>query len=969
MKRMRCSARLLSALMTLVLLLGTFNMASVAAVAEPETVETTEAEQIKATQELLAALSGSSDYAAYMQEYATATKGKETVVGQATSAEYKHQTEQSRDGILLSSEQRTVEYGFSVPEAGVYNVELEYFAIPGKMKDVVFSLMIDGKFPFGEAEKISVSRVYKDASGIKRDQYGNDLRPSQAEVGRWNSERLCNKDGYYDSAYAFYFDKAGEHTVTVSYFEESMVIGALSLQPITELPSYAEYSKGAKAADSVLAVYEAEKSYEKSSSMLYPTYDRSGPAVSPSHYSRIRDNTIGQSNWAQQGQWISWQIEAPQDGWYEISLKARQNYQNGVNSYRTLSIDGEVPFAEVENISFPYDLNWYMKELKDKNGKPYLFHLTKGPHELRLSVAAGPMGMALKNLSDSVLQLNSIYRSIIMVTGTTPDKYRTYYLEEAVPDLLENMRSVRNQLDALYKTIEKINGTGGSQASVVYEMIVMLDQFLKKPLSISARVAAFKDKIESLGSLILTLSEQPLELDYITLSSKKELPSVKAGFWPSLSYGCKGFFASFVEDYNSVGSAAGNGKTNSKITVWISNGRDQAQILKNLIDNKFTPETGIGVSLSVVSTAAGTASSPLVQATLAGKGPDVALFTPKDTPINLAMRGALYDLSENKDFKEVYDRFYPSAWIPYEYCGGTYAVPETQNYDMLFYREDILAELGIAVPQTWDDFYTDIELLQKNHLEVGVLETNALNAGISSGISFFEKQLLQNGGSYYTEDLRKTAFDKTVAYEAFEAWTELYAKYGLDRSFDFFNRFRTGEMPIGIMSYVTYNQLYAAAPEIRGLWKMAPIPGVMQADGTIDRTETAAGTAAVILKDSKVKDAAWQFLKWWVSAETQSAYGVELEASLGVAARYDTANVQAFDDIGWNDAEKAVLCSQWQQVTDIPQIPGNYFIARCLTNAFRIVIDEEVNPVRALNIYNKDMNAEITRKRKEFGLK
>ena len=70
----------------------------------------------------------------------------------------------------------------------------------------------------------------------------------------------------------------------------------------------------------------------------------------------------------------------------------------------------------------------------------------------------------------------------------------------------------------------------------------------------------------------------------------------------------------------------------------------------------------------------------------------------------------------------------------------------------------------------------------------------------------------------------------------------------------------------------------------------------------------------------------------------------------------------------WTDEENAVLKAQWAEVTDIMQIPGNYFISRCLTNAFRAVVDEEENPVRALNIYNKDMNAEIERKRTEFDL-
>lgn len=911
------------------------------------------------------------DYDKYIAQYnATENIKSKIELGKGNLPENTvFKTEDGVEGALLSNSSRTLKYTFEVKEKGLYNVSFDYFAVKGRIKDVVFSLLIDEKLPFNEAESISLSRVWQDAGEIEEDGNGNQLRPSQEEVSRWNSCVLQNSDGYYDEPYCFMFDEIGTHTITIKYAEESVLISRITLSSPIKCASYLEYSKSAALTeDEICLTYEAEDSYEKSSSMLYPTYDRSSPATSPSHFSKMRYNTIGQANWSHQGQWISWKINAPKDGWYKLSFKARQNYQQGINSYRNLKIDGEIPFEEARNIEFSYDLNWHIKTVGDSEGNPYLFHLSKGEHILSLEVSAGPMGSVLKNLSDSVLKLNDIYRNIIMVTGTTPDKYRTYYLEESVPGLIDDMSAVKETLDKLYKEIENITGTGGSQASVVLEMSVILGEFLKKPLSIPTRVNALKDTIESLGSVILTLGEQPLELDYIILSGNAKLPDAKAGLWENFVYGVKGFLASFTEDYNSVGSANEDDNTDVNITVWLSNGRDQAQILKNLIDNDFTPNTGVGVSMSIVSTAAGNASSPLVQATLAGKGPDVALFTPKDTPVNLAMRGALTDVSKLKGFDEVYGRFYESAWIPYIYEKGIYAVPETQNYEMMFYREDIFNELGLNPPQTWEEFYAIIELLQKSNLEVGVLETNALNAGISSGISFFEKLLLQNEGTYYTDDLTKTAFDTEVAYNAFRAWTELYVEYGLDRSFDFFNRFRTGEMPIGIMGYGVYNQLYAAAPEIRGLWKMTSIPGTKQADGTILRTETAAGTSAILLDNCKNKDEAWEFIKWWTDSSAQGAYGSELEASLGVAARYDTANIEAFDSIGWTEEEANVLKAQWELVTDIPQIPGNYFISRCLTNAFRTVVDENENPVRALNIYNKDMNAEITRKREEFGL-
>lgn len=909
------------------------------------------------------------DYAAYDEAHAGKARPQVSLLLNAEAfAEPTLREEAGKTGVLLDGQGKTAAVALRIEQEGVYHLALEYYALPGKSKDVVCGLMLDGAYPFSEAESLSLSRTYRDAGGIEQDFRGNDLRPGQEEVFGWSTVRLAGSDGYYDDPYAFYFT-VGEHTLTFTYYQEAMLIGSVVLEPVKALKDYQSYSAGADMADSHIQLYEAERPYQKSSSMLYPTYDRSSAATSPSHYSKIRYNTIGQSNWGQQGQWISWEIESPKDGWYTLSFKARQNYQQGLHSYRRLYIDGEVPFEEVKNIAFAYKLNWYMETLGGEEG-PYLFFLKEGRHEIRLEVCAGPMGQVLKGLSDVLLTLNSIYRSMIMVTGATPDPYRVFYLMDEIPGLEQNIRDAKAMLDSLYAQIVEITGTGGSEASVVLEMSDMLQQFLDKPLKIPDRISRYKTNLESIGSLILTFSTQPLELDYIVVSANAELPRVSAGFWESLCYAVQGFIASFTEDYTMVGGRGDKDgiSEGASITVWISSGRDQSQILKNRIDNVFTPRKGISVQLSIVSTAASTSASPLVQATLAGQGPDAALFTPKDTPVNLAMRGALAELSSMEGYQELYGNFYESAWIPYIYEDGVYALPETQNFDMLFYRTDIFEELDLEVPKTWEEFYTVVELLQKNNLGAGVLETNAANAGISAGISFFDKLLLQNGGTYYTEDLTKTAFDTPAAYNAFEVWTDLYTEYKLDRSFDFYNRFRTGEMPMGIMTYTMYNQLTSAAPELRGLWAMAPIPGTVQEDGRIRRSETASGTGAVMLNSCREKKAAWEFLKWWVSGETQTSYATELEASLGVAARCDTANIEAFSRLGWSDRESAVLREQWEEVTDILQIPGNYFISRCLTNAFRTVVDDGANPVRTLNMYNKDMNAEIARKRQEFHL-
>ena len=390
------------------------------------------------------------------------------------------------------------------------------------------------------------------------------------------------------------------------------------------------------------------------------------------------------------------------------------------------------------------------------------------------------------------------------------------------------------------------------------------------------------------------------------------------------------------------------------------------QILNNMISDSFTVKTGTNVKLSLINT-----GMTMIQATLAGKGPDVALMVSKDLPVNLAMRGALMDLSDY-DFSQLKSETAESAWTSFYYNGGLYGIPESETFQLLFYRTDIFEELGLkGPPNTWDEFYDYMEIIQKNNFSVGVMEIDGTNYGVSAGIDIFSMFLYQRGGRFYNEKLDKTLFDTEVAYQAFKEWVNLYDTYGLDRSFSFYNVFRSGEMPMALQGYGAYNQLMAAAPEITGLWDFAPIPGTLRADGKIDRSQNSGVTASVILDAARkhgVADECVEFVKWWTSAEIQTRYGKELEAILGVAARYAPANHVALRNLGWTKDELKVLEESLEWTVNMEQIPGNYLVSRSLTSAARAAMSDKQTIRRALLLYNIDINEEIARKRAEFGL-
>ncbi len=224
---------------------------------------------------------------------------------------------------------------------------------------------------------------------------------------------------------------------------------------------------------------------------------------------------------------------------------------------------------------------------------------------------------------------------------------------------------------------------------------------------------------------------------------------------------------------------------------------------------------------------------------------------------------------------------------------------------MLFYRTDLLDELGLKPPDTWDDVYAMLPVLQKNGMNFGYEGVASIPGLVNAGLLPF---LLQRGGRFYNEN-NLSALDEPEALAAFRQWTELYTQWKVPTEANFYNQFRTGDLPD---RHLRLRQLRAsfhtAAPELAGWWKMAPIPGIRTADGTVDRSAGGMSQVAILFAGSAMRDEGWAFLKWWTSADVQTRFGEELEALIGTAARWNTANVEALTDLPWpNEDIEAIL--------------------------------------------------------------
>ena len=869
-------------------------------------------------------------------------------------------TDTVRAELNNSLDQTPISFKVAVPQSGLYTVGMSYKAVDDSTAAFEIGMKIDGKYPFDDAQKLTFRRMWRDNGSKRIDVSGNEIAAEQVQYDDYYFNTVLNTDSNDNENMVIYLT-AGEHSIELTPYKGAMSIayfefGAATMAQKYHSPDIIDCYTGKP------IILEGEDATVKSSCFLAGKSDTSSVKLTPNCYNRNKVNYIGGGNWKETGDTIVWTTPELTAGYYELAFSFRQNTLIGGKTYRCLTVDGKTPFEEASSIGFSYDDNWQQSVYSDKNENPYLIYFSKGTHEIALSVTSGEMTAIQEAMTDAVASLGELYMDINMITGETVDIYRDYELFTQIPDMEQRLENIRSMLSDSAQSLLEITGqTSGSNYSVINNMIQVIDQMLNNKFEAHRYKNYYYTNYCSVSAVLQDMSNMPLDIDKIALvASGESKPFEITGFFDQLEFSTLRFFSSFTRDYNSVSHTSG---TNESITVWVNWGRDQAQVLSSLAQRSFTSESGINVNIQLN-------NASIVQATLSGSGPDCILQHSRSEPVNLAMRGVLYPLSDFADCDEVLKRFQKGAELPYYYKNALYALPDTQVFYMMFYRRDILDQLGLSVPETWDDFTEAAKILTRHNMNVW-LQNNAAtdvaqtNAGIGSN-NLFPSILQQNNLPIYTEDGRSTNLMSADVMEQFGKYTDYYRKMKFPVKLDFYNRFRTGTCPIGLSSYTLYTTLKVAAPEIDGLWGMAPIPGTVQKDGTVSHVSSGGGTGCAILKMSKNPVAAWEFLKWWTDAGTQLAFSNEIESIIGPTGRVALSNIDALCALSWDDGMLEPLLKAWNQVVEVPEYPGSYYVSRSIYQSFWNVVNDNQNPKDMLMKYVKEADQEITRKWKQY---
>ncbi|MGO4789041.1 extracellular solute-binding protein [Paenibacillus sp. 2KB_20] len=862
--------------------------------------------------------------------------------------------EGEHDVLLWSQPKGWVEYKVNVDQEGLYELATDYHPFLSKdglgRQSVIMSVQINGEYPFREAHSVSLERRFSEVRPEKYDDEGNQIRSLIDEEVGWKTTSFRDSEGSYSKPLQWHLNK-GENTIRIETIRQSVALKSFRLQVPKDIANYEDvrktYPTHAASGSKEAIVIEGEQFSLKNSSSIQTQYDRS-PLSEPKSLDLVRFNTLGGTGWNKGGQAVTWDFEVPEDGVYHLTFRVKQNLRKNATVFRNIYIDGEIPFNEMKNVPFPYDSDWKKVSLANTDGELFDFYFTKGKHSLKMEATVEPYIPVIADIDQMSKELRDVSRELRIATGNSTDAYRVWNIEKDIPGMTKRLEVLRDSFNKLTDEMLAINKVRDNVSQSFKSSVRDLEDLLKDPNEIpysQLTIGTMQEKIEAQR---VDLMNTPLQIDRIYVAAPDtKLPRIEANFFEKLWNSIVTLFYSFSSKNQLDRNAE------DELNIWMFKGRDYVDELQQLANERFTPEHGIKVNINLVQSA-----DLVVLGKAAGILPDIAIGVPSASIFDYALRNAIYDFTKFPDSEELLDQFHPGIMQPYRYDSGVYGIPETNNFNIMFYRKDIMNQLGLSVPDTWDDVYKILPTLLQNESNFYIPPDN------------FSYLFFQNNVELYSKDGLTSALNEPKAFEAFKEWTEMFNVYGMERQVNsFYQQFRDGTMPIGISDFNTYMQLLVAAPEIMNEWAIAPIPGTKQADGTIARWAAGgAPTANILFNDTpkEKRDLAWDFVKWYMSEDIQTEFGLNLEQYRGETFRWNSANVDAFANMPWKQDDLSVILDQWQWMQEWPNVPGGYMTARELGFAWNNAAIDQVNPRIALEKAVKEINREMKRKQQEF---
>lgn len=843
------------------------------------------------------------------------------------------------------------------PETARYCISMDYLDAGNSVLPIEFSMKVNGEYPFYELRDITMEAQWKDPGEVSYDRYGNQIVPVPEKIREWNNKFLM--DSTYRRTIPLAVElQEGMNELEISMLEGTMLLGNLYLNPEQKLEAY-ENPGEAKGSEIITIQGEEMDTRNASSIRAACEYDIN---LEPYEVKTKKLNTIDSASFSDAGSRVTYRFQVKNAGNYYLSMKYQQSEKADFPVFLNVEVDGKIPGEEFFNCALKYGKKYQNVTFTDAEKNPLALYFEEGEHTISFTIAEDPLRSMLEGVDEIMNGVNSLNLQITKVAGTNKDKYRDLDIEAYIPDAVTRLEEYADKLDQFCEDMKIYNPDVDeigvfSSANVAAEQLRSL---ASEPDQLAYRIAELTTSVNSvnqfLANLIDSLNKNQLAIDRIFIHQEDAKLPGNSGALKSTTASVKRFATSFASQAYSTGN------TNPEhLQVWVNRSRQYLEIMQKMIDEDFTAKTGIEVDLALMPD-----QNKLILANASGDAPDIATGINYAVPFELGIRGAIKDLTEFEDFAEVAGRFEEGLLIPSTIEDGIYSLPETMNFWVLYVRTDIFEQLGLEVPNTIQELKNILPSLQMRGMNFYYPTAGMLAMRNFHGTT---PLILQNGGSLYDEFAGDSNLTSEESVEGFKELTELFTIYNLPKDIpNFYQHFRNGSLPIGIADYAVYNMLLNAAPEIANSWKIYAVPGTEDENGEINRYTSGGAESTVMFHSNEEREKkAWEFMKWWSSAEVQAEFGQTLQITYGSTFMWNTANTEAFELLPWKTRDKSTILEQAEWIYEAPRLPGSYMVEREISNAYNSVVVDGKNLRRTLDNAVKRINRETERKLEEFG--
>ena len=866
------------------------------------------------------------------------------------------------NGIAVLARDDSATFEVVVDNDGLFELNLDYFFSHRVMTSATISLRINGDYQFSESATIDVPIFWHhEATEFDLNRFGDEMLPIQERIEEWKTLNIFNNTFGTAAPLVFELERGINLIEVTNLSSNELLLGNLIANQPTSFITYAEYRNQFPTVNtpSGQIVVNAIHYNQKNSSHIRMT-SNNNPILYPFDPVYRLLNIIDGNSWQTSGQSITYYFEVETEGWYELTFHY-MNEKNDFSVFRSISINDEIPFVELKSYAFePTRPGIWAMETLNHDGVPFQFFFPAGIHSITLRAEVAPVSEEIRNLQLINDHINQFALDIIRIAGTDVDLNRTWRLTNFLPQTETYLEAYRTILKSVIQNAATYapNGQRSAALSFLNRAIVMVDEMLENPdelpLHLEQLFTGTGSVAQMIGDTIDNLSTQPLSLSAIYISNDYEIPDANASFGSSAFNNVVSFISTFTTDRFDISDVE------ETINIWVNRPLTHVDTLQQLVDRSFTPQTGINVRISAMPDV-----NQLILANAAGNTPDIALGLSSFMPFDLAIRGALLDLTTFDDFWYVVADMPPGALIPFILNDGIYSIPETMAFQTLIYRTDVFEMLGITAPDTWDELIDILPVLQRYGM-------NFFHPTAGGGALkwFFQTSplILQHGGLLYNEDGLSTAIDSPEAVRGMSQLVDLFRTHAIPAQVaSFYNSFRHSTLPIGIAGFGEFMQIKNAAPELVGRWNLALYPGTVQDDGSIDRWFISNGVSGVIFEDTQMPNESWEFLRWWMSEETQTTYAYLLQSTFGPEFVWLSANLRAVENAPIDDVFRDVIIESAAWMRDIPRTPGQYMLERGLSDIWNRAVFDGVSTRVSIDSQVIRINREIERKMIEFG--